>query len=390
MKRSNNFLVGILKGAALVAAVLSVAASCSKGAKINATVEGAPDSELVLKALSSNKYTVIDTVKTDAAGHFACTVPLKEGQPEFVYLFSGEDRIASMILQKGEKVKLTTDLHGNCSVEGSPESAKLIEVEQDEARFANELASYNARLGDLDPLSEAALQVRRDLTKSYISYYRSRVKYVMENSHSLSVIPVLYQVVGDGLPVFGQPTDAMHFRSCCDSLMTVYPQSQYVKALDEEARRRKNILDINAQISSAQEFGYPDLELPDIKGEKVRLSTVPGKLKMVYFWNSEETTQKIFNFETVKPLYEQYKASGFEVYAVSLDTDKTRWATTVRQQGLQWINVCDGLGGGSPSVVSYNVRTIPTVFFIKDEEIIPSDNVKDAATLRSFVVSNLR
>lgn len=379
-----------MRGTLLCGAVLLAAVSCSKGAKISATVDGAPESELVLKALSSNKYTVLDTVKTDAAGRFSYTVPLTEGQPEFVYLYSGDDRIASMILLRGDKVRLTTDLHGNCSVEGSPESAKLLEVELDQAKFSNELASMNARLGDLDPNSEAAAQVRRDMTKSYISYYRSRVKYVMENPRSLSVIPVLYQVVGDGLPVFGQPTDAMHFRACCDSLMKVYPQSQYVKALDEEARRRMNIMDINTQISTARQMGYPDLELPDIKGVKVRLSDVHATLRMVYFWNSEQANQKLFNFETMVPLYRQYKDKGFEVYAVSLDTDKTQWATTVRQQGLPWINVCDGLGSASPAVSSYNVRSIPTVYFIKDDVIIPSESVKDAATLRSFVIENMK
>ncbi|MFA4998091.1 MAG: peroxiredoxin, partial [Bacteroidales bacterium] len=55
---------------------------------------------------------------------------------------------------------------------------------------------------------------------------------------------------------------------------------------------------------------------------------------------------------------------GLEIFQVALDIDKTAWAKAVRDQSLPWISVCDGLGIGSPSVVSYNVETIPVFFII--------------------------
>ena len=103
---------------------------------------------------------------------------------------------------------------------------------------------------------------RAALAKTYVDYYRSRVRYLMENTKSLTSIPVLYQKINDHFPVFGQATDALHFRTVYDSLMTVYPESKYVKALGQEATSRMNVLELNAKISQAQsllEEGYKKL-----------------------------------------------------------------------------------------------------------------------------------
>ena len=129
--------------------------------------------------------------------------------------------------------------------------------------------------------------------------------------------------------------------------------------------------------------------MPDVNGKMVKLSEVPGKVVMVYFWASGNTDQKMFNLDVVKPVYEDFKDKGFEIYAVSLDTDKARWASTVRNQELKWVNVCDGRGTASPVVTTYNVQSIPSLFFLIDGEMVTGE-VRNEATLRSFLSSKLR
>ena len=51
-----------------VAAVF--AAACTSGAKIEVNVEGAPESDVVVRLLNVNRYELLDTVKTDASGAF--------------------------------------------------------------------------------------------------------------------------------------------------------------------------------------------------------------------------------------------------------------------------------------------------------------------------------
>jgi hypothetical protein len=71
----------------MFAALAIMAASCGRTAKIEGTVADAPSSKLVVKALDVNKYQVLDTVATDAAGRFTYKVNLEKGQPEFVYVY---------------------------------------------------------------------------------------------------------------------------------------------------------------------------------------------------------------------------------------------------------------------------------------------------------------
>ena len=371
--------------AALAAALLT---SCGSKAVIEGVVTDAPDSDVIVSLLDVNRYQVLDTVKTDAQGRYTYKLEMKEGQPEFIYLFHGAKRIASLLLQKDDKVKVTSDPLGNYS--GSPECDRLAEVERTQAEFGNKFAATQAQLADMDASSPEAAVLRADLSRQYIAYYRDRVKYVLENSKSLTVVPVLYESIGGTLPVFGQTTDAIHFRNISDSLKTVYPESRYVKALEQEAARRTSYLEMDNRLRNAAEGNYIDIAMPDVKGNTVKLSEVEGKVVMVYFWASENAEQKMFNLDVVKPVYADYKDKGFEIYAVSLDTDKAKWATTVRNQELDWINVCDGRGSASPVVTTYNVQSIPSLFFLVDGDLVSSTGVRNEATLRSFLAAHLR
>ena len=344
-----------------------------------------------MKLLDVNRYQILDTVKTDASGHYSYKVNVAQGQPEFIYLFYRDTKIASLLLQAGERVKVSSDTLGSYSVTGSDETLKLMDVEKDEADFTNRLLASSYRLRDLPENSDAAAELRRKMTQDYVSYYRSRVKYILSNSHSLTVIPVLYQVVGDELPVFGQLTDAIHFSNMADSLRTVYPDSRYVKALQKEASRRQQYLNLSTRISNAEETGYPDIELGNVKGEKVKLSSAvaSSKVVMLYFWTSTDAAQTLFNTDVMLPVYEDFKDSGFEIYSVCADVDKSAWASVVRNQKLPWINVCDGNGSASVALATYNVQSLPVSYFIVDGKLTPAPGVKDEATLRRFIKDRL-
>lgn len=371
---------------AAAAATLCLA-SCSKSARIEGTLSDAPSSEVIVKLLDVNRYQVLDTVSTDAFGRYKYKVDVAPGQPEFIYVFYKDTKIASLLLQSGDNVKVTSDTLGTYSVTGSDETLKLMEIEKDEAEFSNKLFASSDRLVDLDPESQEAVALRRKMGQDYIEYYRGRVKYVLTNSHSLTVVPVLYQVVGDNLAVFGQATDAIHFMNVADSLGTVYPDSRYVKALKREAARRQDILNLSARLNNAEESPYPDLDITDITGKKVKLSSVDSKVVMIYFWSADETAQTMFNTDVMLPVYNDFHSKGLEIYSVCISADKAAWAYVVKNQKLPWINVCDGNGTASSALVSYNVRALPVSYFIVDGKLAVAPDVKDEASLRRFLSS---
>lgn len=366
----------------LIIMAAAVMAACTPSAKINGTIESAPSTEVIVKLLDVNRYEILDTVSTDASGRFSYKVEIEKGQPEFVYLFHNETKIASLLLEAGDNVSVSADTLGNYTVEGSEESQKLAQVEKDYAAAIGRLSSIAAKM---DNASDKELaELRRAIGKEYVDYYRSRVLYILQNSTSLTAVPVLYQNFGADLPVFSQTTDAIHFVNVSDSLATVYPDSKYVKALRKEAERRFGFLELESAIMNAQEVGYPDIELPDIKGEKVKLSEVDSKVIMIYFWSAADASQKMFNLDVLKSLYDDYKGKGFEIYQVALDPDKTGWAQVVKQQSLPWINVCDIRGADSQYVMTYNIGSLPSVFIISDGELVDGQ-VVDEKSLRKLL-----
>lgn len=367
---------------ALAVAVLFVA-SCSRTARIDAVISDARSSEVVVKMLNVNTFDVLDTVKLDDSGKMSYKVELDKGQIEFVYLYRGGKRIVSLLLQGGDKVSVVADTLGNYTVEGSEESAKLALVEQEYAAAIKKMTQMSYDIENAADAAEA-VAMRQELAQEYVRYYRCRVKYLMENSRSMTVVPVLYQTLGVNLPVFAQQTDAIHFRNMADSLALSYPDSRYVKALRKEAERRLGLLEMESLINSAQPIGYPDIELPDINGQKRKLSEVDAKVVIVHFWTATNLDQKLFNADVFKSLYEEFHAKGLEIYQVSLDADKILWAQTVKQQVHPWISVCDSRAAASPYAASYNIQMLPSMFVISDGELVDG-KVVDEASLKKLL-----
>lgn len=365
-----------------IAAATVFAAACSNGAKVEGILDGAASSDVVVKLLNINRYEILDTVRTDAAGKFVCKVEIKEGQPEFIYLFHNEVKVASLLLEAGDKVAVEADTLGNFTVEGSEESLKLAQVEKDYADAFARLNTLADRMASASDKENEAL--RKELGQEYVNYYRSCVRYVMNNRSSLTVVPVFFQNFGTELPVFGQTTDAILFRDAADSLEAIYPDSRYVKALRTEADRRFGYLELTSRLESADEIGYPDIELPDVQANKIKLSEVDSPVVMVYFWSAADASQKMFNLDVLKSVYDTYHKKGFEIYQVSMDVDKARWARVVKEQNLPWINVCDSRGAQSPYALMYNLAALPATYIICDGALVDGQ-VVDEKSLRRLL-----
>ena len=362
------------------AAAALLAAACTPTAKVEMTLDSAPSSEVVVKLLNINQYEVLDTLKTDASGKFSYKVNVEEGQPEFVYVYYKDKRVASLLLEAGDKVNVSADTLGNYTVQGSEESSRLALVEHEYSAAQKRLQALAVQMETASDEQMASL--RQALAKEYVAYYRQCVKYILENSRSLTAVPVLYQNFGPELPVFSQNTDAIHFVNVADSLSLAYPQSKYVRALRKEAERRYGYMELEAKLRTVSPVGFPDIVLPDINAQQVRLSEVDSKVIMLFFWDPSNANQKMFNLDILESLHNDYHEKGFEIYQVALTTDKAAWAQIVKKQNLPWINVCDRLGAASQYVTTYNIPVLPATYIIADGELVDGEIVDEKSVRR--------
>jgi thiol-disulfide isomerase/thioredoxin len=107
----------------------------------------------------------------------------------------------------------------------------------------------------------------------------------------------------------------------------------------------------------------PDIEVPDIKGKPVRLTGISSEYTLLMFWSSE-CGHCMQMMPKVKQLYDRQKPKRYEILAVSLDTSRNAWTAEIKNDKLNWLNVCELKGFNSKSADEYNIYATPTMFLL--------------------------
>ncbi|MDP3398971.1 MAG: TlpA disulfide reductase family protein [Bacteroidales bacterium] len=373
-----------------VAALLSFAVmSCTKQtskAIIEGTITDMQSGNLVLKMLDVNTQIEVDTIVVKSGGKFSYKVKKSSDTPEFYYLYHKSTRIASMILMPGDKINITSDTLGiNSSVEGSPESSLLNNLEKELGRSQHKFDSLYTLMTDAKSVSDAKRveEFNLQLGSLYVKQKQAAIKYIYTNPRSITGIMLLYHRFAPDVPLFADVRDVLIFRKVYDTLQTIYPKSVYLSRLLDEIGHREQTEAFNNKILDASERGFPDITLPDREAKMRSLSDLSGKVVILSFWSITDANQRMMN-QDLLDLYSRFNSRGLEIYQVSVDTDKTAWARAVAEQNLPWISVCDGFGSGSVAVSTYNIQKVPTIYVIDKSGTIAAKDIFDAELERKI------
>ena len=111
----------------------------------------------------------------------------------------------------------------------------------------------------------------------------------------------------------------------------------------------------------------PDFDLKTIKGDRIRLSDLRGKVVLLNFWATwcPPCRDEMPLFRRV---YKKYKDKGFEILAVSTDTDVRVVKKFIREFKIPFPVLMDEKGDLTKL---YQVQGIPTSFLIdRDGKVI--------------------
>ena len=128
---------------------------------------------------------------------------------------------------------------------------------------------------------------------------------------------------------------------------------------------------VNAQVKVDQIA--PEISLPGVNDSPVKLSSFKGKVVLIDFWASWCGPCRA-SIPSVIKLYDTYKAKGFEVFGVSIDSKKMDWLKAIAQDKITYPQVNDKAGWYSKTTEVYGVNAIPNTFLLdKTGKIVAID-----------------
>lgn len=349
-----------------LAAALLLCGCRSSKVKISGRFVGNDATTVYLEQVTPLAQSVIDSTVLDKDGSYQLFIKTAAKSPALYNIVYNGERIP-LFLAAGDRLTVNSvgNVVRNYTVDGSEESELLRQFYQAFITGAQNLDKLAARFSNT-ALSEADRQALiKEYTAEYYRIRREQLHFIIEHKASLAAVYALYQRLPGDTYLFNGDSDVVYFRTVAEAIEQSYPESPYLQSLLGEIARMDARINLSSRVV---ETGYPDLELSDIYGKKIRLSSLMGKVVLLDFWSAELGNSNVLNAE-LKEIYAKYAKANtpFEVYQVAIDTSKPAWITAVQEQQLPWISVSDLRGKASTSLGLYNVQKLPTNFLIDKE-----------------------
>lgn len=356
-----------------LAAAAALCACHSSKVKISGRFIGSDAAQVYLERVSPLAQTVIDTAALDKDGGYRFDVRDVGKTPSLYNIIYNGERIP-LFIAGGDRLTVNSvgSVVRNYTVEGSAESELLRNFYQAFVVGAQHLDDIASRFAAEGLSDEARKALVKEYTDEYYRIRREQLRFIIENKSSLAAVYALYQRLPGDTNLFNGDSDVVYFRTVAEALEERYPESPYLQTLLGEIARMDARITLASKIVEA---GYPDLEMADVYGKKVRLSSLAGKVVLLDFWSAELGTSNALNAE-LKQIYAKYAGAptAFEVYQVAIDTSKPLWISAVQEQQLPWISVSDLRGRASSALGLYNVQKLPANFLIdKQGSIVAKD-----------------
>lgn len=332
---------------------------------VKGVVAGADGQLMYLENVGISNVVTLDSIKLAPGGKFKFT----EKRPEYpdFYRLRLNNQLINFAVDSTETISFVADagtFATSYSVEGS-ENSKAIKAITLAQLDANQAISRLRKEYEDKMISDTTYRMK--VLAATDAYKEVARKYIYSAPMSTAAYFALFQQI-DGLLFFDlyDRKDVKAYGAVATSYNHTYPESPRSKHLYNLTLQSMKVLRAQRPVDysnvETKEISFLDIELPDVRGEVVKLSTVaPGKVVLINFTAYQTEWSPALNM-ALGELYTKYHDQGLEIYQVSLDSDFHFWRNGA--SNLPWVTVHDPQSVYSQVAGLYNVKQLPALFIL--------------------------
>ena len=332
---------------------------------VKGVVAGADGQLMYLENVGISNVVTLDSIKLAPGGKFKFT----EKRPEYpdFYRLRLNNQLINFAVDSTETISFVADagtFATSYSVEGS-ENSKAIKAITLAQLDANQAISRLRKEYEDKMISDTTYRMK--VLAAADAYKEVARKYIYSAPMSTAAYFALFQQI-DGLLFFDlyDRKDVKAYGAVATSYNHTYPESPRSKHLYNLTLQSMKVLRAQRPVDysnvETKEISFLDIELPDVRGEVVKLSTVaPGKVVLINFTACQTEWSPALNM-ALGELYTKYHDQELEIYQVSLDSDFHFWRNGA--SNLPWVTVHDPQSVYSQVAGLYNVKQLPALFIL--------------------------
>ena len=332
---------------------------------VKGVVAGADGQLMYLENVGISNVVTLDSIKLAPGGKFKFT----EKRPEYpdFYRLRLNNQLINFAVDSTETISFVADagtFATSYSVEGS-ENSKAIKAITLAQLDANQAISRLRKEYEDKMISDTTYRMK--VLAAADAYKEVARKYIYSAPMSTAAYFALFQQI-DGLLFFDlyDRKDVKAYGAVATSYNHTFPESPRSKHLYNLTLQSMKVLRAQRPVDysnvETKEISFLDIELPDVRGEVVKLSTVaPGKVVLINFTAYQTEWSPALNM-ALGELYTKYHDQELEIYQVSLDSDFHFWRNGA--SNLPWVTVHDPQSVYSQVAGLYNVKQLPALFIL--------------------------